>query len=126
MLNSALVSVVLAFSAMIAMVECASAENAAQEAVKTSTTVAAIDERLAPLEAQHQPDSFRVSDMLLAMIAGAALVVLQLRRHQKAQSETRIINLNTLQRFNARTQRIAEAKLSQVAEPELIAHAERG
>ena len=127
MLNSAIVSFVLACSALLAMVECASAESTAPTAVKASTTVTAIQERLAPaLEAQHQPDSFRMSDMLLAMIAGVVLVVLQLRRHQKAQTEARIINLNTLQRFNARAYRATETKLSQAAGAELIVHAERG
>jgi len=126
MLNSALVSVVLAFSAMMAMVECASAENAAQQAVKSSTTVTAIHQTLAPLATQHQPDSFRMSDMLLAMFAGVVLVVLQLRRHQKAQSDARIIHLNTLQRFNARAHRNMEPQLSQTADAGLIAHAERG
>jgi len=139
-LNGVMVSVVLALSA-----QCASAQDAVQQTAMQSTpgTIAAVQEsslqeRLLPLQsaaghAQAGADSFRVSDMLLAMIAGVVLVGLQLRRQQKAQSETRIINfserLNNLERVS--TMRVtrratAEATMSQAAEAELIAHAERG
>lgn len=106
----------------------ASAESAAKETSLTSASiVSSIHDKLASVPTQANADSFGGSDILLAIIAGVVLIVLQLRRHQKNQSETRIINLSEIQRYNARTtSRIAKATLSQTAKPELIAHAERG
>jgi len=129
-----MVSVVLAFSA-----QCACAEGAVQQTAMQSspTTLAAIQDRLSSAESPaspytHEAEGFRPSDVLLAMIAGLVLVGLQLRRQQKVQSETRITNLhdrlNNIERFSVRVARrvTAESAMSQAAEAELIAHAERG
>jgi len=130
-----MVSVVLALSA-----QCACAQGAVQQTAMQSspTTLAAIQERLSSAESPaspryaHDAEGFSTSDMLLAMVAGLVLVALQLRRQQKAQSETRITNLhdrlNNIERFSVRIARrvTAEPAMSQAAEAELIAHAERG
>jgi len=77
---------------------------------------------------QYDPDNIRVSDMLLAIIAGVVLVGLQLRRQQKAQSESRIISFNTLHRSHVRPvhRMQTESSLPQASDADLIAHAERG
>ena len=123
MLNSALI-----FTVMSIFSQSASAQDAMHEMVtKVQNTVSAVHDMPASMQSTHDSDRFEISDTLLAMIAGGVLVILQLRRHQKVQSDTRIINPNTLLRFNASLRHHAEkAEIASAAESELIAHAERG
>lgn len=121
--NGVLICLVIAFSVL-----CISAESMAQKADVNATGMASVvHDKLASIQMERDPDSFRASDMFLAMVAGIVLVVLQLRRHQKTQSENRINSLHDLQRFNTRiVNHVTQSKLSQAGEAELMAHAERG